>query len=95
MLNSTSKSTVKVRDSKFGTALVIESSWRSGGYVLGFRIDPEDKVRTVAKEITKKIHLFMKSPVFGVQFSVESDKKEVTILLFKFLDLCNVIIYFI
>jgi len=73
-------STVKVRDSKFGTALVIESSWRSGGYVLGFRIDPEDKVRTVAKEITKKIHLFMKSPVFGVQFSVESDKKETSSL---------------
>jgi len=74
-------STIKVRDSKFGTALVIESSWRSGGYVLGFRIDPEDKVRSVAKEITKKLHMFMKNPVFGVQFSVEPDPKKTSTLL--------------
>lgn len=33
---------VKIRDSKFGLALVVESSQQSGGYVLGFRIDPTD-----------------------------------------------------
>ncbi len=33
---------VRVRDSKFGPALVIETTGRSGGYILGFRIDPEE-----------------------------------------------------
>lgn len=32
---------VKVRDSKFGPALVIETTPASGGYVLGFKVDPK------------------------------------------------------
>lgn len=30
---------VRVRDSKYGTALVLETSEFSGGYVLGFRVE--------------------------------------------------------
>jgi Bardet-Biedl syndrome 5 protein len=30
---------VRVRDSKYGTALVLETSDFSGGYVLGFKVD--------------------------------------------------------
>lgn len=66
-------SSIKVRDSKFGVALVIESSWQSGGFVLGFRIDPVEKVRKVAKEIATQHHKFMASPAFGVQFTLEPD----------------------
>ncbi len=29
---------IKIRDSKFGHALVIETTPKSGGYVLGFRV---------------------------------------------------------
>lgn len=39
---------IKVRDSKFGHALVVETTPRSGGYVLGFRVDPYEKLRFVA-----------------------------------------------
>ena len=35
---------VKLKESKFGRALVMKTTQRSGAYVLGFRIDPADKV---------------------------------------------------
>ena len=43
--------TLKVRDSKFGYALVLETFARSGGYILGFRIDPKEKLDEVFKEL--------------------------------------------
>ena len=36
---------VRVRDSKFGQALVIETSQRCGGYILGFRVDPIEQLQ--------------------------------------------------
>ena len=42
---------IKVRDSKFGTAFVIETTAASGGYVLGFKIDPKETLEYVHKEI--------------------------------------------
>lgn len=35
---------IKVRDSKYGTALVIETSEFSGGYILGFRVENVEEV---------------------------------------------------
>merc|ERR1711988_1190732 len=34
---------VRVRDSKFGQALVVETSVRSGSYILVFRVDPSER----------------------------------------------------
>jgi Bardet-Biedl syndrome 5 protein len=62
---------IKVRDSKFGHALVIETSARSGGYILGFRIDPVDKLNEVYKEIRTLHEVYSTNPVFGIKFSVE------------------------
>ncbi|XP_068244808.1 Bardet-Biedl syndrome 5 protein homolog isoform X2 [Palaemon carinicauda] len=62
---------VKVRESKFGMALVIESSEASGGYVLGFRIDPSEKLHEVHKEISSLYNVYSQSPVFGVEFIVQ------------------------
>jgi Bardet-Biedl syndrome 5 protein len=42
---------LRIRDSKFGFALVVETFARSGGYILGFRIDPKEKLEEVYKEI--------------------------------------------
>ena len=36
--------TIRMRDSKFGRALVVDTVARSGGYILGFRVDPQDKL---------------------------------------------------
>ncbi|CAF0794727.1 unnamed protein product [Brachionus calyciflorus] len=62
---------VKIRDSKFGVALVIETLPTSGNYVLGFKIDPEDKLKDVFKEISSLYKIFSSSPIFGVDFEVE------------------------
>ncbi len=43
---------VKVKDSKFGLAMVVESTKGGGlGLVLGFRIDPFEKLKEIAQEI--------------------------------------------
>ena len=59
---------IKVRESKFGTALVIETSDFSGGYILGFKLENLDEVFT---EITGLFKVYTQSPVFGVECSFE------------------------
>lgn len=56
----------KLRDSKFGHALVIETTPRSGGYILGFRIDPMDKLTNIFQEIKTLHEVYSTNPVFGV-----------------------------
>ncbi|CAG0895607.1 unnamed protein product [Darwinula stevensoni] len=63
--------TVKLRDSKFGMALVLETSEVSGGYVLGFRLDPMEKMKEVQKEISALFRAFSQNPVFGVTYSTK------------------------
>ncbi|KAJ8311265.1 hypothetical protein KUTeg_011183 [Tegillarca granosa] len=62
---------VKIRDSKFGLALVVESSQQSGGYVLGFRIDPQEKLTATVKEIQSLHKVYSACPLFGVEFETE------------------------
>ncbi|KAM9035136.1 Bardet-Biedl syndrome 5 protein isoform X3 [Sarcophilus harrisii] len=62
---------IKVRDSKFGLALVIESFQQSGGYVLGFKIDPVEKLQESVKEINSLHRVYSASPVFGVDYEME------------------------
>jgi len=63
---------IKIRDSKFGLALVIESSAASGGYVLGFRIDPVEKLQETVSEIQSLHKVYSACPVFGVEFETDS-----------------------
>lgn len=64
---------VKVRDSKFGMALVLETSNQSGGYVLGFRIDPMEKLQETVKEIQSLHRVYSASPILGVEFEREDN----------------------
>lgn len=57
-----------MRDSKYGTALVIETSEFSGGYILGFRVDNMEEVYT---EITNLFKTYNQNPMFGVEVSFE------------------------
>uniref|UniRef100_A0A1I8JF34 Bardet-Biedl syndrome 5 protein homolog n=1 Tax=Macrostomum lignano TaxID=282301 RepID=A0A1I8JF34_9PLAT len=59
---------VRIKDSKFGLALVVETIAQSGGYVLGFRIDPADKLKSVAQELQSLQRVYSSDPVLGVQF---------------------------
>ena len=62
---------VRVRDSKFGPALVVETQQRCGGYILGFRIDPAEQLQSVFQEISSLHTIFGKEPIFGVDYSAE------------------------
>lgn len=65
--------TIRMRDSKFGKALVLETFTRGGGYILGFRMDPLSKLEEVHREVVQLHTLFSATPVFGVDFVLESE----------------------
>ena len=50
---------------------MIESSEQSGGYVLGFRIDPVEKLHETNKELQSLFHVAIQSPNFGVEYTIE------------------------
>ncbi|KAJ4457148.1 putative Bardet-Biedl syndrome 5 protein [Paratrimastix pyriformis] len=64
--------TVGVRDSpRFGVALVLTTSKETGGYVLGFRVDPPERLKPIATEIEQLHQLFTAQPNFGVDFKLD------------------------
>lgn len=99
----------RTRDSKFGLAMVIETSrevmhpnnthlnallyLQSGAFMLGFRIDPYEKLKEVVKELQTlnrvssaamvtitmvMLQVFSGSPIFGVQYETEQQVGYVT-----------------
>lgn len=44
---------------------------QSGGYVLGFRLDPSEKLQETARQIQNLNKVYGRCPVFGVEFEVE------------------------
>jgi Bardet-Biedl syndrome 5 protein len=63
---------IKIRDSKFGMALVLETYKSTGSYVLGFRIDPPERLKAIVKEINNLNRVFTSNPIFGVEYEVET-----------------------
>ncbi|KAM7154126.1 BBSome complex member BBS5 isoform 4-T4 [Macrochelys suwanniensis] len=47
------------------------SSDQSGGYVLGFKIDPMEKLQEAVKEINSLHRVYSASPIFGVDYEME------------------------
>eukprot|EP00898_Chlorokybus_atmophyticus_P005142 jgi/Chlat1/5629/Chrsp369S05412 len=62
---------IRIRDSKFGPALVIETTARSGGYILGFRVDPQERMHEVFQEVQSLFQVYSVNPTFGVEYAVE------------------------
>ncbi|PIO66875.1 hypothetical protein TELCIR_11398 [Teladorsagia circumcincta] len=58
----------RIRESKFGLALVIETTTQSGEYVLGFRIDPAERLQQVCKAIQALHKSSNTRPIYGVTF---------------------------
>ncbi|XP_046399282.1 Bardet-Biedl syndrome 5 protein homolog isoform X2 [Ischnura elegans] len=67
---------LKARESKFGRALVIECSESSGGYVLGFRIDPRERLEQVLEELTSLFVSYSRRPNYGVEYVKEDGKQK-------------------
>lgn len=45
--------------------------FQSGGYVLGFKIDPVDKLQDALKEINSLHKVYSANPIFGVDYEME------------------------
>ncbi|KAJ1450095.1 Bardet-Biedl syndrome 5 protein [Pelagophyceae sp. CCMP2097] len=77
---------VRVRSSKFGPALVVETSTASGGYILGFRIDPAEKLASTLQEISALHAVYAVNPVFGVSFTREEKPEDLENVLQKHIE---------
>lgn len=66
------KTSVLVRRSKFGLALVLKTSKQSGSLKIGFRMDPEDRLKMVAKRIERLHRVYHTCPLYGVEHAMQS-----------------------
>ncbi|KRX13314.1 Bardet-Biedl syndrome 5 protein [Trichinella nelsoni] len=66
----------RIKNSKFGLALVIETSVQSGSNIFGFRIDPQDRLEEVCRQIISLHSMFQVNPVFGVEVVRSQDDNE-------------------
>ncbi|XP_076243056.1 Bardet-Biedl syndrome 5 protein isoform X2 [Calliopsis andreniformis] len=64
---------ITIKNSKFGPSLVIVSTESNGGYVLGFRVTPLQKLHVLYKEILTFFQTFEKNPMFGVDYTFEHE----------------------
>ncbi|XP_014210145.1 Bardet-Biedl syndrome 5 protein homolog [Copidosoma floridanum] len=62
---------IQIKKSKFGPTLVVVSTEASGSYVLGFKVDPVEKLYSLHKDITSISAAYNKSPIFGVEYIFE------------------------
>merc|ERR1719301_252184 len=67
---------INVRNSKFGQALVIETTASSGGYILGFRADPVEHLEEVYTQIANIWRVFSSTPIFGIEYTVEDQQAD-------------------
>lgn len=67
---------IELRNSKYGMALVITCKERGGGYILGFRIDPHERLLGIYKEITSLHTVYTSSPIYGVTYEKKKRPKE-------------------
>ncbi|VVC88199.1 unnamed protein product [Leptidea sinapis] len=65
---------ITIRDSKFGDALVIVVRPTSGGYVLGFRADPHDRLHPLLEELQTLHQAYTDKPVFGVEIKWNNEE---------------------
>lgn len=72
---------LRLRESKFGRALVLETFAKAGGYILGFRVDPQERIADVFQEIQSLYQVYSVGPIFGVDFAVEAEAPEMEALL--------------
>jgi Bardet-Biedl syndrome 5 protein len=63
---------LRLRESKYGLALVIQTAQTAGNYVLGFRVDPASRLQEVYKEISSLHTVYSQSPIFGVNYDLKA-----------------------
>ena len=69
---------IGVRDSKFGSVLVVETTVHSGGYVLGFRIDPAARMKQVLQEVQSLHFTQIRNPQLGIVWNSSAQQIKAT-----------------
>lgn len=59
----------------------METFAKAGGYILGFRIDPQDRIDEVFQEVQSLYQIYSVGPNFGVDFTLESEAADIEQLL--------------
>ncbi|XP_075145176.1 Bardet-Biedl syndrome 5 protein [Haematobia irritans] len=59
---------IRIRESKYGPALVVQTAETGGGYVLGFRIDPIERLTEIYKELISLHTVYTENPNFGIVY---------------------------
>ena len=54
-------------------------SLQTGGYVLGFRIDPQEKLKSTLQQIHSLYRVFSAHPIFGVEYQTDDDSVSIII----------------
>ena len=62
-----------VNHGKFGPTLVMALTQRSGGSLFGFRVEPQERMAQLEKEVQALREACFTAPDFGVAFSVEEE----------------------
>ncbi|XP_017046051.1 Bardet-Biedl syndrome 5 protein homolog [Drosophila ficusphila] len=66
---------LRIRESKYGPALVIQTAETGGGYVLGFRIDPAERLNELFKELCSLHTIYGEQPNFGIQYNAKDARQ--------------------
>ncbi|XP_034945259.1 Bardet-Biedl syndrome 5 protein homolog [Chelonus insularis] len=66
---------ISIKPSKFGPTLVIISKESQNGYILGFRVDPVEKLDILLKEISALKAAYDKQPILGVEYTSNSESQ--------------------
>ncbi|CAH2054098.1 unnamed protein product, partial [Iphiclides podalirius] len=64
---------ITIRNSKFGDALVIVIHASCGGYVLGFRADPRERLQPLLAELQTLHQAYTEKPIFGVEMNWDTE----------------------
>lgn len=61
------------RELKFGKVMVLKTSQANKGYVLGFRIDPEERLMQVMRKIHRLREVALACPIYGIDHETSPD----------------------
>lgn len=68
---------LRIRESKYGIAIVLETSEFSGGYVLGFRVENVDQIYD---ELSSLFKICQNKPSYGVQCFFEDAQTNIDLI---------------
>ncbi|KFD56023.1 hypothetical protein M514_03147 [Trichuris suis] len=66
----------KVKNSKFGPVLVLETSIQSGNNTFGFRLDPRDRLEDVFRLLLNLSAAYHASPIYGVEITRSQESSQ-------------------